>query len=234
MNPQNKARVVRVTRPARVVKRGPIRITKAKPNVLVTANGGVLNAADYYKANEISLYIETLTGNRFYIEKPTFRLDDIAGALAKQCRFTGHVSRFYSVAEHSVLVAKLMQHLDLGDPFEGLMHDGSEAYLADIAAPWKAMLPDYKVLEAKVEGPLRAHYGLPATITPGCKEADWLALFIEASALMPTKAKDWIAPGDLKERAYRLATDKALFPIAGWLPGPAEALFREAYKRFSP
>lgn len=188
------------------------------------------NAADYYKKHEVDLYIETASGQRFFIDRPEFRIKDIVHALANQCRYTGHSRRFYSVAEHSILVSHIMRLMDRGDPFEGLMHDGAEAYLSDIAAPWKALLPDYKKLEQRIEVPLRRHFGLPDTITPECKEADWIALFIEANHLMPSKAADWIAPPGIKETAARLTN----FQIHGWNPTIAGAQFMNEFVLLRP
>lgn len=203
------------TAPA-AIKRHTARV-KAKPARLETA-------AEHYKRNEVSLYIETATGKRFYIDKPEFDIVDIAHALGNQCRYTGHCNRFYSVAEHSVLVARIMEDLNLGDPWEGLMHDAAEAYLTDIASPWKALLPDYKILEARVEKPLRAHFDLPEIMTDGCKRADWLALFIEARSLLPSGAKDWIAPEGIKEQAAKLK-----YAIFGWTNQMATWEFQRQY-----
>lgn len=170
------------------------------------STASVEQAADFYKKNEPSLYIETFKGRNFYLDNPSFDIKEIAHALSMQCRYTGHTDRFYSVAEHSVFVAYIMSDLKLGDPFEGLMHDASEAYLSDIASPWKALLPDYKKIEAKIEVPLRKHYGLPETITAGCKYADWVALFAEAYQMIPSGGKAWIMPDpkmrDDAERYY--------------------------------
>lgn len=184
----------------------------------------IQTAADYYKAHELDPYIETASGKKFFIEHPEFDIDDITHALSNQCRYTGHSSKFYSVAEHSVLVSRIMRLLDLGDPFEGLMHDAAEAYLSDIAAPWKALLPDYKLLEAKIEVPLRRHFTLPETITSGCKRADWIALFVEARELVPSKAVDWIAPGDIKEVAASIK-----LPIWGFQPAYARRIFMDEF-----
>lgn len=74
-------------------------------------------------------------------------IEDIAHSLSNQCRFGGHLPRFYSVAEHSVLCAL---HVDEKYAFEALMHDASEAYLLDIPSPIKHGLSNYKVLEDKV------------------------------------------------------------------------------------
>lgn len=182
-------------------------------------------SAEYYKEHEKSLYIETVSGKRFYYDDPVFDINDMAHALGMQCRYTGHTSRFYSVAEHSILVARICGMLDLADPFEGLMHDGTEAYISDIAAPWKALLPDYKKIEGHIEKALRLHWHLPEHISEGCKRADWLALFVEARHLMVTKAVDWLAPPGIKEQAATLN-----LPIVGFHPLQAREKFLEVYE----
>jgi hypothetical protein len=63
---------------------------------------------------------------------------DIAHSLANLCRYNGHVSHFYSVAQHSVLVAQ--QFNIFTEKYLrkwGLLHDASEAYLGDVVAPLK-------------------------------------------------------------------------------------------------
>lgn len=181
-------------------------------------------AAEHYKAKEIALYIETVSGQKFFIDNPVFDIKDITHALAHQCRYTGHSKQFYSVAEHSILVSHLVEDLGLGDPFEGLMHDAAEAYLSDIAAPWKVLLPDYKKLEARIEGPLRQWAEVPEVLSEGVKRADWLALFIEARSLMPTRAVDWIAPEGIKEQAADLH-----YEIRCFTPRFAAAQFAHRY-----
>jgi 5'-nucleotidase len=185
-------------------------------------------AAEHYKAHELEPYIETATGKRFYIDRPTFEIQDIAHALGNQCRYTGHTKQFYSVAEHSVLVAQIVADLNLGDPFEGLMHDAAEAYLSDIASPWKTLLPDYKVLEDRIERPLRQWAGLPEVLSEGVKRADWLALFIEARFLMPSKAEEWIAPEGIKEEAKDLP-----YQIRCFSPTFAKSQFWHRYNELS-
>lgn len=51
----------------------------------------------------------TATGRRFYFMTHTpedICLDDIAIALSRLCRYTGHTKRMYSVLEHSILPYK--------------------------------------------------------------------------------------------------------------------------------
>ena len=67
------------------------------------------------------------------------RLEDIARGLANTCRFGGQTPVFYSVAQHSVLVANLV-HSATGDRNMALLalhHDSAEAYLGDIPRPLK-------------------------------------------------------------------------------------------------
>ena len=95
-------------------------------------------------------WIETFTGKQFYFLDPTrdsIDIRDIAHSLAYTCRYTGHCKRFYSVAEHSILVSYLAD-----DPLAGLLHDASEAYITDIASPIKPHLTNYKELEDMLMG----------------------------------------------------------------------------------
>lgn len=189
------------------------------------------SAAELYKNTEASLFIETVSGRNFHIDRPEFHVEEIAHALSMQCRYTGHTREFYSVAEHAMLVARIMQHLNLGLPFEGLMHDAAEAYLSDIAAPWKALLPDYKILEQKIEVPLRRHYGLTDKITDGCKYADWIALFIEAHNLIPSRGRDFTAPPGIKEHAEALSNK---FPLECYPPKEARQAFLAMFYNLLP
>lgn len=93
-----------------------------------TTFGGNLLALDDIKAEDISL-------------------DAIAHSLAYQCRFNGHTTRFYSVAEHSMLLEHVVR--SFGKPesclqskwearrLAALLHDAAEAYFGDITTPVK-------------------------------------------------------------------------------------------------
>jgi 5'-deoxynucleotidase YfbR-like HD superfamily hydrolase len=66
-------------------------------------------------------------------------IEDIALALSNICRYTGHVARLYSVAEHSVKVSARLQESGYGPAVQlaGLLHDAAEAYLSDVPKPIK-------------------------------------------------------------------------------------------------
>lgn len=66
---------------------------------------------------------------------------DVAQQLAKLCRFNGCTREFYSVAQHSVLVASVLREQGRGPATQllGLLHDAHEAYLGDWILPLKQM-----------------------------------------------------------------------------------------------
>ena len=143
-------------------------------------------------------FIITSTGRWFNVldPKPTdIDIRDIAHALSLQCRFTGHTREFYSVAQHSVLVAS---NCPLEDGLYGLLHDASEAYLSDIARPIKRH-PNFKKFyedaEKKLQDAIYMHFELDPDIVPlSVHEADNVLLRTEARDLMPDSFP--IYPGD--------------------------------------
>ncbi|MCX2657579.1 hypothetical protein OQ617_16870 [Klebsiella pneumoniae] len=73
-------------------------------------------------------FIKTFSGKHFYydrINKDDIDINDIAVSLSNICRFAGHLSHFYSVAQHAVLCSQLVPQ---EFAFEALMHDATEAY----------------------------------------------------------------------------------------------------------
>jgi hypothetical protein len=69
-------------------------------------------------------------------------IEEIAMALSNQCRYNGCVKKFYSVAEHSVLVCRWLRTRvnDSRCHLGGLLHDGAEAYTGDISWPMQVLL----------------------------------------------------------------------------------------------
>jgi hypothetical protein len=109
---------------------------------------------------------------------------DIAHALSLQCRFGGHVSEFYSVAQHSVAVSFAC---DPADALWGLLHDASEAYIVDIPRPLKyaAGMEGYVRLEQAMMRAVCERFGLPLDMPESVRYADEVLLATEARDLMP-------------------------------------------------
>lgn len=111
-------------------------------------------------------WIETFTGGQFWPLDPKpgdVNIIDIAHSLSMQCRFNGHTLIFYSVAEHSVIVAKELKEQGYNKVVQlyGLLHDAAEAYTCDIPRPLKAQLKQYKHIEYWVQRAVWEAFNLP-------------------------------------------------------------------------
>ena len=94
--------------------------------------------------------IRTISGQYVNVFEPnpdTLLISDIAHALSNQCRFGGHLPRFYSVAQHSLLCYSIANE---DEKYDALMHDASEAYLLDFPKPIKMEIAQYNEIEHKL------------------------------------------------------------------------------------
>ena len=143
-------------------------------------------------------WILTFTGHQFWPEDPRPEdvfLEDIAHALSNLCRFTGHCTRFYSVAEHSV---RLARQLPVKFQPYALLHDAAEAYVNDLARPIKRtkILEEYCFLEDRVLYAILTRFGLqPLQHSPWIpnevKFGDLKMLMTERRDLMPAAGPEW-------------------------------------------
>lgn len=95
---------------------------------------------------------------------------DIAHALSNICRYGGHSPKFYSVAQHSVLCSLVPGSYQ--EQMEALMHDSSEAYLADMPRPIKRNLPEYIRIENNLLEVIFKHFGLTFPLTERVHKID--------------------------------------------------------------
>jgi 5'-deoxynucleotidase YfbR-like HD superfamily hydrolase len=155
---------------------------------------GVEEARDYFHEGEA--WIQTYSGRRFNPVNPipeAIVIQDVAHALSMQCRFSGHVKRFYSVAQHCVLVSYLC---DKQDALWGLLHDATEAYLVDVPRPLKhsGQLEGYIKIESLMQSAVCQRFGLEDKEPDSVKYADTLLLSTEARDLLPNLRSDWTQP----------------------------------------
>lgn len=81
------------------------------------------------------------------------RIRDIAHALSMLCRANGHFTTFYSVGQHCINCTReaAARGYSLRVQLACLLHDASEAYLADITRPVKKELPRYLEIEEPLQ-----------------------------------------------------------------------------------
>ena len=164
-------------------------------------------------------WIQTYTGKAFWPLDPRpeeICIEDIAHALSLQCRYGGHTSMFYSVAEHCVLLSRAVHH---DWKFWALMHDAAEAYLVDVPRPIKPFLGDYRKIEAGIMAVICAKFGMDQLMPEEVSRADQAILMDERKALMKTAPQSW------GTEMPPLGID-----IHGWLPQFAEYKFLDTFK----
>lgn len=170
--------------------------------------------------------ILTSTGKWFDILKPDptlIDLRDIASALSKLCRFGGHCKQFYSVAEHSMLVAEVMCQQRIDDLTLcrwGLLHDASEAYVVDIPRPAKRQLAEYMKIEDVIQQAVAERFNLPWPMPQEVHEADHAILALELRTYMPKQPEHLLPPMPITELAVELPQE----PLS---PRNAEQSFME-------
>jgi hypothetical protein len=155
-------------------------------------------------------WMQTASGQKYFPMDPRaeeVKIEDIAAALSKVCRFGGHCNKFYSVAEHSVYVSMFVPK---EWALQGLLHDATEAYLADIVRPVKGYLTGYKEIEDRNWRVIAEKFGVPYDLHSSVKEADNNVLLTEQKYLMAESPGDWCVPGKaLPFKPVALSPDEA-------------------------
>jgi hypothetical protein len=112
------------------------------------------------RPGDVGDWMQTYTGRAFWPLAPQADdIDpaDIAHALSMLCRYGGHVERFYSVAEHCVLMSYAVPP---GYALWALLHDATEAYMGDMVRPLKRSMPEYQAAEARLSAVICDRFGL--------------------------------------------------------------------------
>lgn len=115
-------------------------------------------------------------------------IEDIAHALSLQNRFGGHNRVFYSVARHSLWVAR---HCKPEHRLCGLMHDATEAYIGDMIRPLKLRIPQFAEIEDRLWKVIAIRFGLPLVIPAHVKQVDNWALMTERRDVCNPPPESW-------------------------------------------
>lgn len=160
--------------------------------------------------------IETHSGRMVHFLYPQvdqISFGDIAWSLSRQARYNGHTQgeHPYSVAQHSVWVAFIAQHFLKASKvttLQALFHDAHEAYTGDISTPLKSMpgiRENIKPIEQRLQQAIHSALYIPepsgadlATI----KDADQIALAVEAHHLMYSNGDGWACKEDVPEELF--------------------------------
>lgn len=175
-------------------------------------------------------WIQTYSGLRvpfFKFGVEHVALEDIRWSLAMTCRFTGHVREFYSVAQHCVWVTQAVKEKggSLEAQRQALLHDSSEAYLADVAAPYKRELGTFVAHERRIETICYEAFGLPGVTPDIVHQMDRLASFVEARQLSPGACE---GSPDYKRLKGALDREDNIMPL---MPVDARRVFARECKR---
>lgn len=149
----------------------------------------------------VAPWIQLYNSEYFDFDKPSYSqisIETIAHSLSMQCRYNGHSTDFYSVSEHSVLVAKRVYELT-GNPMyclHGLLHDASEAIICDVPRPLKYIydMEWYRSVEKEIQRNLYIRFigeydfSLAAEYTD---KADFELLSTEKEQIMPEPPFAW-------------------------------------------
>jgi hypothetical protein len=188
-------------------------------------------------------WMQTYSGRRFYPLEPSaadVELVDVAHGLAMTCRYGGHSKRFYSVAEHCVLVSDIVEGdaRRAGMPadfvraiaLEALLHDSAEAYIGDMVRPLKhqAEMAEFRRAEERIEECIRAAFKIQSTEQSRkvIKIVDDRILVDEITALMPN-------PQMYLETDTLLGVEPIGVLICGWSPELAQHRFLERYRELA-
>jgi len=134
-------------------------------------------------------WLQTYSGRAFWPLDPwpeEVTIRDIAHALSNICRFNGHSQVHCSVAQHSVLVSRLVTPVAA---MAGLLHDAAEAYVCDMPVPLKrcaGLGVLHEEIEARVQAAIAAKFDLcPEEFSCGeVRGADAVALATECRDFM--------------------------------------------------
>ena len=150
-------------------------------------------------------WMGTYMGGRVWPIDPNprdFVIEDIAHALSLANRYAGHSKWPYSVAQHSVLCARVALEECPQYAMVTLMHDASEAYIADIVRPAKRDIQGYEDVEERLMQQISKRFQFEWPMPAVVKEIDTRMLVTEAPQIMTAPDGIYWWNDHFKEKPY--------------------------------
>lgn len=174
----------------------------------------------YYNASH---EVPTLSGQRVNVLNPdpsTIRIVDISAGLSNCCRFVGQLASFYSVAQHSVVVSRIVQPRLAA---YGLLHDATEAYMHDLGPAVKNLVgPLYRPVEDHLQEVIFRAFGL----APLSAEDKALLKWADRQANAAEMRHFGIAPVEPLAHGLESTLDEPIIPLD---PRPARQAFLDQF-----
>jgi len=171
-------------------------------------------------------YLEFTTGG---IEAYNFSITEIAHSLSQTVRYNGQGRKFYSVAEHCVLLGQRLFDGPSSATDEeirhALLHDGAEAFIGDMIAPVKSTMTAFQTLEKILQDAINNQLLGPdweLCIHPDFEKEDIAIRDVETEILYsqhPFVSHEWV---NLLDRS----------PVNFWSPSRAKAEFLDRWTSF--
>lgn len=148
--------------------------------------------------------------------KSKFTIEDIALGLSRINRFAGQSKVAYNVAQHCTLCSYIVpaEHA-----LAAHLHDAGEAFMGDCVSPLKQLLPDYRIIEERVERVICSQFKVPYPHNPEIKKADLKMLATEVRDFQSCDAQ-WEMLQGIEPLSKK---------ITAWSPEKSRIKFLERY-----
>lgn len=177
-----------------------------------------------------------LTYTRRKVWPLDFRVEDIdirniARSLGFQCRYNGHVDKFYTVAEHSDIIARALKRdgFALSTQRTGFLHDAAEHITGDIIRPLKNALDargmSLKPYELAIEEKISERFKLPWP-WPGVVDLYDRRILRDEKDQLKASDDDW--------SEFGVPSNGLGYTIEGWGPYEAEDRFLQRFYELFP
>lgn len=161
-------------------------------------------------------------------------IEVIANSLSNICRYGGHIETFYSVAEHSILLAEYFQRKSkIEEAKLALLHDAAEAFISDIPAPLKGSFMYFQgegwtgpiIPIAKLEEEILNKIFVKFSVDPSL----WMASGVPLADLRIRINELCIRPDEAR-KVYQGEKPLKGVKLHCWLPSVAKVAFLEKFR----